>query len=290
MKIVKILGGLGNQMFQYAFFMTMKKAFPDEPVTIDLSCFHGYPLHNGFELNRIFSLNYTKASFSDIAKVAYPYSNYRLWQIGKYILPKRKSMYIENDHLIYDKSVFKSSKYEYFDGYWQNLNYFSTIEENIKKTFIFRPFEDSENLKNKKIIQEKQSASIHIRRGDYLKNSIYQNICNIEYYQKALQILRDRTSTDVFFVFSDNEEWCKFNIFPLLEHKKVIFIDYNRGIYSYRDMQLMSLCNHNIIANSSFSWWAAWLNSHSDKTVIAPRKWINRETTSMQFPKEWIVI
>ena len=90
MKIVKILGGLGNQMFQYALFLSLKERFPHEQVMIDTSCFRNYPLHNGFEVDRIFAQKAPVASWRNILKVAYPYPNYRFWKIGKYILPKRK--------------------------------------------------------------------------------------------------------------------------------------------------------------------------------------------------------
>lgn len=116
MKIVKILGGLGNQMFQYALYLALKKHFHDEKIMIDTSCFIGYPLHNGFELDKIFSLNTPVATWWDILKVGYPYPNYRCWQIGKYIMPNRKTMCVESKDFTYDNSVLTQAGDRYFDG------------------------------------------------------------------------------------------------------------------------------------------------------------------------------
>ena len=105
MKIVKILGGLGNQMFQYALSLSLREQFPHEQVMIDTSCFRNYPLHNGFEIDRIFAQKALVASWKDILKVAYPYPNYRFWQIGKYILPKRKTMCVERKDFSFDAAA-----------------------------------------------------------------------------------------------------------------------------------------------------------------------------------------
>ena len=116
MKIVKILGGLGNQMFQYALFLSLKERFPHEQVMIDTSCFRNYPLHNGFEVDRIFAQKAPVASWRDILKVAYPYPNYRFWKIGKYILPKRKTMCVERKNFSFDAAVLTRKGDCYYDG------------------------------------------------------------------------------------------------------------------------------------------------------------------------------
>ena len=119
MKIVKILGGLGNQMFQYALFLSLKERFSHEQVMIDTSCFRNYPLHNGFEVDRIFAQKAPVASWRNILKVAYPYPNYRFWKIGKYILPKRKTMCVERKNFSFDAAVLTRKGDCYYDGYWQ---------------------------------------------------------------------------------------------------------------------------------------------------------------------------
>lgn len=287
MKIIKILGGLGNQMFQYAFHLALKKNFPEQEVKIDYSCFKGYPLHHGFELDRIFKLNYQIASSIDLLKVAYPYSNYRIWQIGKRVLPKRKSMLIETNFLKYHDEVFTNHKYEYFDGYWQNFHYFTNAKDEIIRAFTFKPLDTKENIELQKQIEHNICVSIHVRRGDYLKHSIYSGICTLEYYQEAIKLLLSKKKIQLFCIFSDDIDWCREYLLPLLINYQVIFVDWNKGQNSYRDMQLMALCNHNIIANSSFSWWGAWLNLHTDKVIIAPQKWINTDNGNMQLPTDW---
>lgn len=290
MKIVKVLGGLGNQMFQYALFLSLKEVFSKEKVKLDLSYFNGYPLHNGFELDKIFNLNYEIASFKDLVKVSYPLMHYRLWQIGKRILPKRKSMYIEpNDHRL-DLSIFNIAKDCYFDGYWQNEKYFSFCQNQIQKAFTFPKVSDIRNIEILNTIESRNTVSIHVRRGDYLNHPILGNNCNLDYYKKAIKYIRDHQHVDLFCIFSNDIKWCQTELNHLLYPVEVIYINWNNAQNSYVDMQLMSMCKHNIIANSSFSWWGAWLNHNPSKIVIAPHKWRNIETISDPVPDNWIRI
>lgn len=136
MKIIKILGGLGNQMFQYALYISLKEQFPREQVMIDTSCFKGYPLHNGFEIDRIFSQNAPVASWRDILKVAYPYPNYRFWQIGKYLLPQRKAMCVERKDFTFDTTALTRKGSCYYDGYWQHEEYFFGRERKYLESIL----------------------------------------------------------------------------------------------------------------------------------------------------------
>lgn len=291
MKIIKILGGLGNQMFQYAFYIAMKNRFPEQKVVIDISCFKGYNLHNGFELNRIFDVNYQVATAKEIKDSAYPYFNYKFWKYGKYILPRRKTMYIEKDFLHYDDHVFDDNGKVYFDGYWQNILYFKKYQNVINKIFTFKPFNEDRNIRLSKRISSCSCLSIHIRRSDYLKHKLYKGLCNLDYYKKAISYVKEKHTIDMACIFSDDIPWCKEFILPLLDKEEIIFVDWNTGETSYRDMQLMSICKYNIIANSSFSWWGAWLNDNTDKLVVAPKKWINRKSNfEMNMDKDWIRI
>ena len=287
MKIVKILGGLGNQMFQYALFLSLKELFPNERVMIDISCFKGYTLHNGFEIDRIFAQKPTIASWKDILKVAYPYQNYRLWQICKHVFPKRKTMYIEQKRLSLDTSILLHKGDCYYDGYWQHEEYFYTAKESILKAFSFPEITNERNKETTIRIQMSNSVSLHVRRGDYINHKLYRGICDIEYYKRAIQYIEKHVQPQLYCIFSNDTEWCKNSLQELLFGKEVIYVDWNRGAESFIDMQLMSLCSHNIIANSSFSWWGAWLNQHPDKIVISPTKWINAEVED-PIPKRWI--
>ena len=288
MKIVKILGGLGNQMFQYALYLSLKETFPQENVTVDLSCFHGYHLHNGFEIARIFSLHPDKATVMEILRIAYYYPNYFFWQIGKRVLPQRKTMCAESTKLLFDKSVLQREGDRYFDGYWQDERYFIDCRRTILNTFKFPPFTDDNNLALLKKM-DTNSVSIHVRRGDYVGNKLYQGICDLNYYREAIMKISSYISPSMFCDFSNDIEWCRDNLESFIK-APIYYVDWNSGTESYRDMQLMSCCGHNIIANSSFSWWGAWLNQNSSKIVIAPKRWINLNNCGFMLPSRWVKI
>ena len=186
MKIVKILGGLGNQMFQYALYLSLQESFPKERVALDLSSFHGYHLHNGFERENIFSVTAQKASAADIMRIAYYYPNYLLWRIGKRLLPRRRGMCLESSTLRFDESVLTREGNRYFDGYWQDERYFATYREKVLKAFTFPAFKRTENLSLLEKLDE-NSVALHVRRGDYIGNSLYQGICDLDYYCTAIE-------------------------------------------------------------------------------------------------------
>ena len=199
-------------------------------------------------------------------------------------------MYIESiDHKL-DLSIFNVATDCYFDGYWQNENYFSFCQSIVRKNFTFPIIEDSRNIEVLNAIRLKNAVSIHVRRGDYLNNSILGNNCNLDYYKNAIEYMLNYQSVNLFCVFSNDIEWCKEKLGPLLHSVQTLYIDWNKDKSSFVDMQLMSMCAHNIIANSSFSWWGAWLNQNPSKVVIAPRKWRNIETASDPVPDNWIRI
>lgn len=289
MKIIKIIGGLGNQMFQYAFYLAVKKACPSDKVLVDLHCFNGYKLHEGFELDKIFSkIDVQKAYFKDIIKVSYPYPNFITWKYGKHLLPKRKTMFIENKYLRFEENWKKTLGNNcYYDGYWQNENYFQDIKEQIKDVFTF-PELDKKNQETASLICSHESISIHIRRGDYLTDPLFKETCQIEYYQKSISYAKKYINPELFCIFSNDTEWCKKVFSALLPKDKTIFITWNHGKNSFKDMQLMSLCKHNIIANSSFSWWGAWLNKNKNKVVIAPKTWYAKKYYQHPIPTTWI--
>ena len=157
------------------------------------------------------------------------------------------------------------------------MKYFEGIENDIKKDFRFKNQLDNKNLEILNEIENSNSISIHIRRGDYMSPenyNMYGCIATPTYYKKAIKVIEEKVENPTFFVFSNDMDWVKKNI---QINSRVFYIDINSGNGSYKDMQLMSNCKHNIIANSSFSWWGAWLNENKNKIVIAPKKWINRE-------------
>ena len=289
MKIVKILGGLGNQMFQYALACSLKAHQPDEEVALDLHCFKGYHLHNGYELERIFHPSFRDASLKNIIKVAYPYCNYNFWRIGSRILPTRKSMVTEAPRKAVDTSILSRKGSAYYDGYWQSEDYFKDIRNDILKAFTFPAF-DEKNKAYSEIIVNSNSLSIHVRRGDFVNHPLYKDICTLQYYQDAIKRICALAKIDHAFIFSNDIQWCEDNLSLFLNDQMTTYIDWNKGSQSYNDIHLMSLCKHNIIANSSFSWWGAWLNPNPDKVVISPRIWDNSGAVSNPICKDWIKI
>lgn len=289
MKIVKILGGLGNQMFQYAHYIALRHRFPQEEVKIDLNNFRGYRCHNGFELEDIFGLPAApRASLREVIRQAWPYFHYRAWQIGSRLLPRRKSMCVESQNMAFCPDALSRQGDTYYDGYWQDRRYFADAMEEVRKAFKFPPLAEEKNISVAEEMLTTKSVALHIRRGDYLKHKKYAGTCTVDYYAEAIKTINARNEVDGYYVFCNDATWYVSNIAPLLAGFKVTYVDWNREKLSFRDMQLMSMCKHMIIANSTFSWWAAMLHQHPDGTVIAPVKWFGLSDYHFSLPEEWI--
>lgn len=287
MKIVNILGGLGNQMFVYAMYLALKEAHPDEEVLLCRRSYKGYPLHNGYELDRIFGIEAPEASLLQLAKVAYPFFNYKTWQLMRHFFPQRKSMASGTTQIPFDYKEVTREDNAFYDGYWQNEKNFLPVRDKVINAFTFSDFENEKNIALAEKLKSVRAASCHIRRGDYLAEPVY-GVCNSYYYEKAVKELNETVNPDMYCIFSDDIEWCKENLVGLIgKDKEVILVDWNKGKDSYRDMQLMSLCHYNIMANSSFSWWGAWLNNHEDKVVMAPEVWMNKPLVNDPICDSW---
>lgn len=281
MKIVKIKGGLGNQMFQYALYKKLKNI--GNKTYGDLSYFNR---NNCYELERIFNIE-VNTSYNLVLKKIFENDNlfFKIFRkILKSILVKNV---IQQNDVEFKENIFN---YNYFDGYWQSEKFFQDIKEEICLDFKFPPITEDKNLYIKNEIEKVESISIHVRRGDYIGNEILDGLAPLEYYERALRYIKLKIENPIFFIFSNDIEWCKENLkinFP------TNYIDWNNGEKSFRDMQLMSLCKHNIIPNSSFSWWGAWLNSNLNKIVIAPEVWFRKESVYKYkdiVPETWIKI
>lgn len=291
MKIVKVIGGLGNQMFQFALYKALQKQFPEERVLLDLHCFNGYHKHHGFEIGQLFHADYEEASLREVAKVAYPYPNYQCWRFGSRILPDRKTMLKEKPNFIFESTALTREGNTYYDGYWQHEEYFLPIREDLLQTFAFTGFEENgRNLETAHLVTNMNSCAIHVRRGDYINDKLFRNICDIKYYQHAIQMMTEKVHPEIFCVFSDDIPWCHKHLPSLLGQAETVYVDWNMGKDSFYDMHLMSLCHHQIIANSSFSWWGAWLNANKDKIVLAPKKWWNIKDAHSPISSNWIRI
>jgi hypothetical protein len=296
MKIVNIIGGLGNQLFQYAFAVALKTYHPEEEVYIDTSHFHslffkkykGRNLHCGYEMSKLLAkADIPEAKWYQIARVSSYIPNYLLSRFIRKYLPKRGCEYLEKGDYLYDPEALQQKGNLYYEGYWQVANYFIPIRKRIKEAFQFKPL-DQLNLDFVVNMQREYSVSIHVRRGDYVKNKGFGGICNLGYYMNAIEYVMKHIEKPVFYVFSNDIEWCKDKLTPLMGNVKYEFINHNKGNDSYKDMELMSYCHVNIIANSSFSWWGAFLNHNEDALVVAPEKWNNFCPDGEIYLNSWI--
>lgn len=282
--IIRFKGGLGNQMFQYAMYCKQKHL--GKEVRADVSAYAEREGCMPFVLCDVFpriSLQLVKDEETAYYLAAQNKKNVLDKVIAAFWWQKRDYT-SEKENGVFDKRVF-SLKKGFLDGYWQTEKYFSDIREELLKAFQFE-IADSSLRKYADRIRD-NSVSVHVRRGDYLKfPDIYGGICGRDYYRKAMDFFCEQNPETVFYVFSDDKEWVQkaFNEYNAVVVEKDFFSDYD----DWYDMYLMSQCNHNIIANSSFSWWGAWLNQNKNKQVVSPRKWFNGEKTSDIWCPEWI--
>lgn len=275
MFIVSIFGGLGSQMEQYAFLLALRKAYPDTIIKVDINNVVK-PDHNGYELEKVFDIHEEKASInevsllSDVTPINKKYRViYRILNlIRKQILGSKSSWITPDDPSAYYEHVFKLNplKSYMFFGNWGNEKYRLDVKNEIIKAFRFPELITKQNKEIAKIIEETESVSLHVRHGDY--NTFGFPILSLSYYKKAIDIICNKVKEPVFFLFSDDIDYVKEN-FSFLP--RYYIVDWNKGKESFRDMQLMSRCKHNIIANSTFSFWGARLNTNMNAIKIAPK-------------------
>lgn len=286
-KRIILYGGLGNQMFQYSLFLYLKSIHGQE-ILLDQTFINKFKIHNGFVLPKIININ-----------LNYVVENRKfvfLYRIILYLLRKTKKVVtdrnLEDDIDNFEKGIIRLIKTRpivYF-GYFQSYQIVERVKEELFKNLNLN---DSILNEYRERINNCQSISIHVRRGDYFSNKlerIYGNICNDLYYKKAISVIKNRVENPFYFVFTDDLEWVKHNMTNILGLNYEI-VSNNYTNVDYIELSYMSLCKHNIISNSTFSWWGAYLNLNTDKIVIAPSKWTNIENRSKNIlPPNWITI
>jgi len=299
MIIVKLMGGLGNQMFQYALARHLSiihktKLKLDLTFLLDRTPRENFVFRN-FELD-IFNIKAEIATNKDIDNFFVKPKSTK-WQdrLLEHISPHS----IKNEkYFHFDADILNSQENTYLEGYWQSEKYFKHIEKIIRNDFIFKNEANELNGTFLKQILEPNSVAIHIRRGDYEKNpstNAAHGLCSLEYYQKAIQIITQQIKQPHFYIFSDDNQWAIDNFKIELP---TTYITQNSTKRGFEDLRLMQNCKHFIIANSSFSWWAAWLSVNKNKIVIAPEKWFNEHTKLYDtpidkkdlLPNQWITI
>lgn len=289
MIIVKLSGGLGNQMFQYAF-----GRYLSELLDTELKLYIDEIYENGKATKRIYGLGAfnIKENFvtdKELKLLRIKTNSFRN-KIQRWTLKKIKFLntsYVIEKSFEFNQLKFKSGKDYFLEGYWQSEKYFKSIENIIKEEFQLKYHNEEIIELIGKIKLQEESVSIHIRRGDYVTNPItakYHGVCDSSYYKKAISIFENKIKNPYFYVFSDDIDWAKKNLPVEINAAYISELNFK----DYVELQLMSLCKHNIIANSSFSWWGAWLNSNMNKIVIAPNKWFNTSINTIDLiPSTW---
>jgi len=271
MIVVDLIGGLGNQMFQYAAAKALAVE-KKQKLFVNTDAFKTYKLHQ-------YGLHHFNISANIFEKP------------NKYVNFLRRQLYASAQYreveFSYNEAFFSLNAADIFlTGYFQSEKYFSRIASQIRKDFeICSPLK--KNTKDLLLkMQAINSVSIHIRRGDYIGNPVHETD-NGAYYQKAIKTIQSAVEQPVFFVFSDDMAWVKENLFI---ENETVFVDFNDALSNFEDLKLMSACKHHIIANSSFSWWGAWLDPNPEKIVTAPEKWFNGSSFNSidVIPNSWI--
>ncbi|NLL78167.1 MAG: alpha-1,2-fucosyltransferase [Clostridiales bacterium] len=278
MNIIRMSGGIGNQMFQYALYLklvSLGKEVKFDDVT-EYEPDNARPI-----MLSVFGIDYPKASKEEINEITDGSMNL-VDRIRRKLFGRKSREYTEA-FLGYDEEVLKKDS-SYLCGYFQSEKYFKDIEKEVREAFRFRNVHMPEPIETQIKQYEEQiagslSISIHIRRGDYLQaEDVYGGICTDAYYEKAMEYLLEKYPSAHFFVFTNDtlwaEKWCEEKRAEKREFKFTV-IKGTKEATGYIDLMLMSKCRHHIIANSSFSWWGAWLNDSPGKCVVAPEKWLN---------------
>jgi hypothetical protein len=290
MDVIVIFNGLGNQMSQYSFYLKKKAINPNTDYIIFCKD------HNGFELEKVFKIGFI---YNLKRSIFYLIFRILLTEKIKLIFSPLKEILIffgcriikENFKYNFNSEFLNSPKgLNFYFGGWHSELYFSSEYDQIIKKFNFdKPQLNAKNISFLNLIQITNSISFHIRRGDFLNSSninLFGSICTLEYFKKAKIEIEKKISRPHYFIFSNDMDWVKSN----LTFENVTYVEGNEGQNSYLDMYLMSNCKNHIIANSSFSWWGAWLNSDNNKIVICPSKFSNNDINSDVYPNNWLKI
>ncbi len=289
MDIIRFSGGLGNQMFQYAFMEALKSKGRD--VRASLGFYNKHPDAMPFSLCSVFpeiDLEYVSDSEFDVIDEKWKEVKQRGIGEEYYQNYSERFFWVEDaakEPGTYHSEVFLT-KNCVFVGYWQTEKYFTDIKDKLVQKFKFANVGLALSDFAEKLSGEVY-VSVHVRRGDYLTYAdSYMGICTCDYYQAAIEYIRSREPNARFIFFSDDMDWVKNNIFvsEAVFFEKNLFDNYE----DWFDLYLMTRCKHNILANSSFSWWGAWLNQNEGKIVIAPDKWIGYSDTPDIWCDGWI--
>lgn len=285
MIVFQAQGGLGNQLFQYS--AARRLAMQNHCSLVVDHHWFGHPRPS--ETPRPLELT----RYSVAMRLATTFEMLRWTPIrsrwGRYLKPLIPLTLVREQGHSLNRAVLSAPTNSYLSGYWQSESYFADIRQQLLTELTPLCPPGPGDLALMEHMQQSKSVSVHVRRGDYVNlasASSYHGVCTIDYYRKAIHYIADRVQSPTLFVFSDDPEWTKANLqSPFPTH----YVDHNPSEKAFQDLRLMSLCQHHIIANSSFSWWGAWLSRFKDGMVIAPERWyaVDRPTPDL-IPSRWI--
>ena len=295
MVITELTGGLGNQLFQYASSKALA-LHQNTELILDISSFYREELPE-LEVPRDFEMNHfsgvtEKVITSKDYETNETYKGFTVSNLEK-LLPRHKRKVYKEPHFHFDKNFFSSRKNVLLKGVWQSEKYFAKYQSQVRKILVPKEEMISRVKQKGNELKQQNSVSIHVRRGDYLRLPIileWHGVLDIEHYDNAIKLLHSKADQPlILYYFSDDPKWVETNLCSLWPGEVVSKNSQNTGM---EDFYLMSQCRHNIIANSSFSWWAAWLNNNPEKVVIAPKKWFGNapNNTIDLIPESWIKI
>lgn len=283
MIISKIIGGLGNQLFQYAAGRCLAIRHQTE-LLLDLNELTDYKL-NSFDLNAFHTI-FQQAS--EIQTATY-YNRGIIEKFRDRLLPMALKKVYREPHFHFHPRFFNASESIYLKGYWQSEKYFAPVANQIRNELQFKDTYINKVKDLGEQIRNTTSVSVHIRRGDYTNKEILKvhGLLPPSYYEQSIKFLSVEYPGSIFYFFSDDINWVK----ETFGQDNAVYVSGQYTQTHFEDMYLMSQCHHNVIANSSFSWWGAWLNNNPGKRVIAPKNWFNtqRRDTSDLYPEGWLI-
>lgn len=292
MIVVRLMGGLGNQMFQYAAGLSLAHKYKTK-LRIDRSWFdlhrENVDAPRDYELG-CFELQQDFISPDRYIEIAERTTLKRRIYLTTKIATKPKLRLYTEPHYHYDPGFWQLKDNTILSGFWQSEKYFLDAAQDIRKAFSFAKAPTGKNMQLAQRITElgKNSVSLHVRRSDYANIKATKDthgLMGLAYYQEAIKVIEQKVDAPTFFVISDDPAWCKKNI--KIKKHETVYIDHNKT--GWKDMQLMSLCQNHIIANSSFSWWGAWLDQSPKKVVVGPKRWFADTTIKTRdvIPATW---
>jgi len=289
--VAALIGGLGNQLFQYAVARSLADRH-GASLLLDTSGFENYPLRR-YELGEL-NIRADIAQPEDL--LFFKRRQHMSWlgktfdrMVSKFH-PDGNSRIFNEKAFVYDQNIYQQIPPVYLSGYWQSERYFSDKADAIRVDLSLRRPLDQVCQVFIESIRKTNSVSLHVRRGDYVSNAVTARLhgtCSLDYYRAGVAHIASIIEDPHFFIFSDDMDWVAHNL-PLTHMSTLV--DVNGADRGIMDMALMKACRHHIIANSSFSWWAGWLNPSPDKIVVAPRRWFNEANhdTSDLLPASWV--